>query len=557
MVTRVLCPTEISKLVLLVATALRYKRRDVLSLTFGGVAASAFLSTSASLAEPAPQAPAPAPAASASPPAAARPVAGPGVILAPPTDFAPSTPADYARQLARQPFKPISSDLPDPFRSLNYEQYAAIKLKPEARIWADETIGFVIEPRHRGFQYANPILLNLVSGDKAYRLVYDIRLYEFGKLAPSAKTGDIGFSGFEVMSPQGIKGWAEIASFGGTNFFQGLAEGQVDGLMARALAIKVLDPKGEEMPYFREIWIEKPSVVADLLVVHAVLDSDSVTGAFRFTIRPGEATIMDTECTLFPRRDLDNYGLASMSATHLLGFMDHGKFNDYRPNVSEVSGVQMLTGANEWVWRPVSNRDELQTSTFIDNKPRGFGCLLRDRNFQDYLDEDNHWERRPSLWIEPLGDWGEGGVQLIEIPSQSDANDNILCFWRPKLPLKAGQEASFAYRQFWCWDPPERPDMALTTRSHSGASGKRRRYFVEFEGDVLGEPERTKGMVPTLTASSGSITVIRAFAVPDRKAFRVLFELDPQGASSSELRLLLEAGGRRLSETWLYRWTPT
>lgn len=472
-------------------------------------------------------------------------------------DFTASTPTDYARELAKQPFKPISSELPDPFRNLSYESYSAIKLKPEARIWADESIGFIIEPRHRGFQYNNPIVLNLVAEGKSYRLVYDVRSFEFGKLTPSSKIGDIGFSGFKVLSPQGTKGWMEIASFGGTNFFQGLAEGQVDGLMARALAIKVLDPKGEEMPYFREMWIEKPSVVADLLVVHAVLDSDSVTGAFRFTIRPGEATIMDTECTLFPRRDLDNYGLASMSATHLLGFIDHGKFNDYRPNVAEVMGLQMLTGANEWVWRPVSNRDELQTSTFIDSKPRGFGCLVRDRNFQNYLDEENHWERRPSLWIEPLGDWGEGGVQLIEIPSQSDANDNILCFWRPKTPLKAGQEASFAYRQFWCWDPPERPEISLTTRSHSGSAGKRRRYFVEFEGDVLADPERTKGMSPTLTASAGSITFMRTFAVPERKAFRVLFELDPQGASSSELRLVLEAGGKRLSETWLYRWTPT
>ncbi len=553
---RVLCRVHFSKLALLVATALRYKRRDVLSLTLGGVAASTVLSAFPTRADPAPASPAPQSTPPAPAPATSH-VAGPGVILAPPMDFSPSTPADYARQLAKQPFKPISSDLPDPFRNLGNEDYAGIKLKPEARIWAEETIGFVIEPRHRGFQYTNPIILNLVSDGKAYRLVYDTKSFDFGKLNPSPKVGDIGFSGFKVLSPQGTKGWAEIASFGGTNFFQGLAEGQVDGLMARALAIKVLDPRGEEMPYFREMWIEKPSVVANLLVVHAVLDSDSVTGAFRFTVRPGEATIMDTECTLFPRRDLDNYGLASMSATHLLGFIDHGKFNDYRPNVDEVGGVQMLTGAGEWVWRPVSNRDELQISTFQDTKPRGFGCLVRDRDFQNYLDEANHWERRPSLWIEPLGDWGEGGVQLIEIPSQSDANDNILCFWRPKAPLKAGQETSFAYRQFWCWDPPERPDVALTGRSHSGAAGRHRRYFVEFEGDVLADPERTKGMTPTLTASAGSITFMRTFAVPERKAFRVLFELDPQGAPSSELRLVLEAGGKRISETWLYRWTPT
>lgn len=532
--------------------AVRYKRRDVLALSIGGAAAS-LLSPAIASADSSPASPPAAPDAAAPVPA----IAGPAVRLAPPVAFTGATVSDYARQLARQPFKPISSDLPEAFRNLGVEQYSGIRLKPDARIWADEAIGFVVEPRHRGFQYVNPIALNLVGDGKSYRLVYETASFDFGKLTPSPKTGDIGFSGFKVLSPQGTKGWAEIASFGGTNFFQGLAEGQVDGLMARALAIKVLDPKGEEMPYFREMWIEKPSVVADMLIVHAVLDSDSVTGAFRFTIRPGEATIMDTECTLFPRRDLDNYGLASMSATHLLGFIDHGRFNDYRPNVAEVCGVQMLTGAGEWVWRPVSNRDELQTSTFIDSKPRGFGCLLRDRDFQNYLDEDNHWERRPSLWIEPLGDWGEGGVQLIEIPSQSDANDNILCFWRPKAPLKAGGEASFAYRQFWCWDAPERPDMALTTRSHSGVVGKKRRYFVEFGGDVLADADRTKGMSPTLTATAGSVTLLRTVSVPERKSYRVLFELDPQGAPSAELRLVLEAGGKRISETWLYRWTPT
>ena len=163
-------------------------------------------------------------------------------------------------------------------------------------------------------------------------------------------------------------------------------------------------------------------------------------------------------------------GVATMSATHLLGYMDHKRLDDYRPNVSEVGGVQMLTGASEGVWRPVSIRDELQVSTFTDNKPHGFGCLIRDRNFEDDLDEDQQWERRPSLWIEPLGDWAEGGVQLIEIPSQSDANDNILCFWRPKSPLMGGTETAFAYRQFWCWDPPSRPDLARATRSHAAAS---------------------------------------------------------------------------------------
>ena len=483
-------------------------------------------------------------------------VAGPLVKLGPPADFQPGEIVDTARVLAKQPFKPISSELPDPFRSLSYEQYNAIAPKPEARIFAGDKLGFVIEPKQRGFQTTNPVQLYIVVDGKSYLVSYSTDLFDFGKLKPSPAIGDIGFAGFRVMIPQG-KGERELASFQGANFLQALADGQVAGLMARALALKVADPKGEETPLYRALWIEKPTVVDNLLVVHALIDSESVVCAFRFTIRPGEATIIDTECTLIPRTQIDNFGLASMSATHLLGYLDHKRFDDYRPNVAEVGGVQMLTGAGEWVWRPVTNRGSLQISTFVDTKPRGFGCILRDRNFEDYDDELEQWEKRPSLWIEPLGDWDEGGVQLIEIPSQSDANDNILCFWRPKAPLKPQVEATYAYRQFWCWDPPNRPDLAITRHSRSGAAGgTRQRFFIEFEGDILADEVRTAELSPTLTASTGSITMMQTFVYRDRKAYRVLFELDPDGAETSELRLVLEAKGQRVSETWLYRWTP-
>ncbi len=547
------------------------QRRDVLKLALGGAGASAVLlpagtllgdtAPSAAPQPPVPQTPVPVPPPpppmpSASP-AAPPIVTGEGVTLAPPLDFKPSTPTDLARQLARQPFKPVPGDLPDPFKNLSPEQYAAIQPRPDARIWANEAIGFAVEPVHRGFQNDNPLTINLVDAGKSYRLVYETRLFDFGKLAPSSKVGDIGFSGVRLLQVAANRPAAEIATFQGTNFYRALAAGQVPGLMSRALALKVADPKGEEIPSFRQIWIEKPSAVAGLVVIHAVIDSDSLAGAFRFTVRPGEATIVDIEATLFARTVVDNYGLASMSASHLLGFIDHKRLDDYRPNVSEVSGVQMLTGAGEWLWRPVSNRDELQISTFIDSKPRGFGCLVRDRNFEIYLDEERHWERRPSLWVEPLGDWVDGGVQLIEIPSQSEANDNILCFWRPKAPLARGSETTIAYRQFWCWDPPERPGLARAMRSHAGVLNKRSRFFVEFEGDVLADEKRTIGLTPTLTATAGSITMVRTFADRERKALRVLFELDPQGAGSSELRLVLEAAGTRISETWLFRWTPS
>ncbi|MGH6841793.1 MAG: glucan biosynthesis protein, partial [Methylocella sp.] len=304
------------------------------------------------------------------------------------------------------------------------------------------------------------------------------------------------------------------------------------------------------------VWIERPTLAAGALVVHALIGSESVTGAYRFTLRPGEATIIDTECTLFARAAVDNLGLATMSTTHLFGSIDERRHDDLRPNVSEAGGLHMLTGKGEWLWRPVANRDTLQISTFVDENPRGFGFLQRDRNFDHYQDDDQRFESRPSLWIEPIGDWSAGGIQLIEIPSESEANDNIICYWNPKQPLAAGSETSFAYRQFWCWNPPEPPPLAIATLSRSGRGSlpKRRRFMVEFSGDILGLQD-AGALKPNLTASPGSITEVRTFSSADKKSCRIVFELDPSSEAFSELRLVLEAAGKPLSETWLYRWT--
>ncbi len=537
----------------------KFQRRDVLKLAVGGAAGAlpALLCDPASAQAPPP--PAVPPASSDAAPARTSSVAGPDLPLAPPVPFPQGTVTDMARALSKKPFKAVATDLPDPFKSLTYEQYAAIHARPEARVWSSESIGFAIEPLHRGFIYPGPIELNLVSAGQAFRLVYDTKLFDFGALRPNPKAGDIGFSGFRVLVPQDKGGFREIASFQGANFFRALAPGQVAGLVSRALAVRLADPKGEDVPVFRAMWIEKPSFVTNALVLHALIDSETVVGAFRFTIHPGEATIIDTECTLFARVALDNVGLGTISATHLLGFMDHRRFDDLRPNVSEVCGLQMYTGAGEWLWRPVTNRETLQISTFIDDKPRGFGFLLRDRAFEDYDDEDQHWEKRPSLWIEPLGEWGQGGVQLIEIPTESEGNDNILCFWRPKQPLAAGSETAYAYRQFWCWSPPEQPDLAraVTSRSGHGSGPKRRRFFVDFQGDILANPDRTAGLKPTVTATNGAIVAARGFPGRDAKSYSVVFELETGADQSSELRLVLEAQNKAVSETWLYRWTPS
>ncbi|MGQ0444200.1 MAG: glucan biosynthesis protein [Beijerinckiaceae bacterium] len=518
------------------------ERREVLKFVLGGMAGG--IAARAGLAAPENVA---APSATRETPR--------GFALGEPTRFEPKMVADAARTMSKQPFNPLPAGIPEVFRDLGYEQYAAVRERPGSAIWAPDNTGFAIEPLHRGFIYSTPMEINLVADGQARRLIYDPGLFDFGTLAVPKNLGDIGFSGFRVLA-QGQGGISELAIFQGASFFRAVAPGQTLGTMARGLSIKTADPRGEEFPAFRMVWIERPTLAAGALVVHALIGSESVTGAYRFTLRPGEATIIDTECTLFARAAVDNLGLATMSTTHLFGSIDERRNDDLRPNVSEAGGLQMLTGKGEWLWRPVANRDTLQISTFVDENPRGFGFLQRDRNFDHYQDDDQRFESRPSLWIEPIGDWSAGGIQLIEIPSDSEANDNIICYWNPKQPLAAGSETSFAYRQFWCWNPPEPPPLAIATQSRSGRGSlpKRRRFMVEFSGDILGL-HNAGALKPNLTASPGSITEVRTFSSADKKSCRIVFELDPSSEAFSELRLVLEAAGKPLSETWLYRWT--
>jgi glucans biosynthesis protein len=465
--------------------------------------------------------------------------------------------ADRARALAKKPYAAPSGDLPAPFAKLTYEQYVAIRQKAGSAIWTADNIGFALEPLPRGFIFSAPMLINLVENGQVRKLSYDQSLFDFGTLEVPAKIPDIGYSGFRVLQPSGTEGLREVAIFQGASFFRCIARGQNFGVTARALSIRTADPKGEEFPMVREVWIERPTLAGNTLVIHALVDSESMTGAYRFTLRPGDVTIMDTECTLFTRSAVDALGLGTMAAMCFFGPVNRRTVDDLREGVYEVGGLQILNDNGEWLWRPVSNRDTLQISSFINNNPRGFGMLQRERRFAQFQDDDQHWELRPSLWIEPLGDWGEGSVVLVEIPSDSEVNENIVCFWRPKAAMKAGAEASFAYRQSWCWTPLERPPLAIVTdtRSGRGSGGKKRRFLVQFSSEAFADPQRTMDLKPTLSSSAGTLSAVQVFTSKDTKTVRVHFELDPGGEGLVELRLVLEQGGKQASETWLYRWT--
>ena len=302
--------------------------------------------------------------------------------------------------------------------------------------------------------------------------------------------GDLGFSGLRILRDSD-QGFEDVAIFQGASFYRSRARGQHFGVTARGLSIRTGDDPGEEFPLFREFWIEKPAPASNTLTMHALLDSASVTGAFRFTIRPLETTIIDTEMTLIARAATDKLGIGAMAASYLFSPLDHRRTDDWRAAVYEATGLQILSGKGEWLWRPVANRETLQISAFADQNPRGFGLSQRSRSFDAFYDDEGRWELRPTLWIEPIGDWGDGDLRLLEIPAPSE---NQRQYRRPVAP-----EGGDRRGRRRCRSPIASSGAGRRPRSRRSPSARRaaaarsaqfRRFTVEMTGRRLRRSRR-------------------------------------------------------------------
>jgi glucans biosynthesis protein len=462
-----------------------------------------------------------------------------------------------AKDAASKPYKPPDTKLPDSLKNLDYDHYRQIRFLPEHALWRGEKLPFEVQFFHRGFFYAPRVDIYEVTNNQAIRIVYRPEEFSFGSNPPPSPDVDLGFAGFRIHAPINRPDYYdEVCVFLGASYFRAVAKGEIYGLSARGLAINTGEAKGEEFPLFKTFWIEKPAPNANSIVVHALLDSESTTAAYRFTIRPGGATVFDVEMAIYPRVALDHAGLAPMTSMFFFGSNDRIRVDDFRPSVHDSDGMAIYNGRGEELWRPLSNPSDLQISTFSDLNPRGFGLMQRQKNFFAYQDIESSFERRPSLWAEPIGDWGEGSVQLIEIPTNEEIHDNIAGFWRPKNPLQAKGEHTYTYRLHWGPDTPKATSLARFSRTGVGAHGEGIKIFVL---DLIGE--RLKSVDPgsvrgNVSAEKAEIRNIVTQPNPETGGWRLSFELGVKDKVPVELRASLMQGNEAISEVWIYRWTP-
>jgi periplasmic glucans biosynthesis protein len=477
--------------------------------------------------------------------------------------FQRSTVIEIARNLAKTNFVPLPAELPDPIKNLTYDQFRDIRTNRPGAIWVKEGLPFQLQLFHRGFYYKDEIDVAVVADDKSHHLAYSPNYFEFGKLVPQPMPKqDIGFAGLRLVSNRINRPdvFDEVAVFLGASYFRSLGRDQLYGLSARGLALKTGEPEGEEFPVFRAFWVETPAKDSDTVVVHALLDSPSVAGAYRFTIRPGLPTLMDVEASLFPRIDLKKVGLAPGTSMFYFDANGRERGDDWRPEVHDSDGLLMVNGHGERLWRPLANPRNLQISAFLDSGPRGFGLIQRNRDPKTYEDFESHYERRPSLWVEPVGDWGKGAVTLVEIPSDSEVNDNIVAFWSPQQPIAAGTEYAFAYRLSWGNEPPLPQDVGVVQGTRRGRGTLKgaspiRRFVVDYGFPDAGSTPVAVDPKAEISASAGTISDINIEANPLNGGWRLTFKLDPGTAELVELRAVLKMEDGRPMETWVYRWT--
>ena len=362
--------------------------------------------------------------------------------------------AAKAKEMSGRKYEAPKSNLPAEFRDMKFADYQKIRFRDDKAEWAADKTPFKLSFYHQGMHFDTPVKINEVTATTVEEIKYDSSRFDFGdvKVDPKA-TEKLGYAGFRVLYPINKDDKRdEIMTMLGASYFRVIGKDQVYGLSARGMAIDTALPSGEEFPRFTEFWIEKPGADDNHLVIFALLDSPRATGAYKLTLRPGTNTLVDVESRMFLRDKVTKLGVAPLTSMFLFGANQPSRVLNYRRELHDSSGLSIQAANGEWIWRPLNNPKHLSVSSFSVENPRGFGLLQRGREFSSYEDLDDRYDKRPSAWIEPKGDWGKGTVDLVEIPTADETNDNIVAFWKPETLPAPGEPVNFNYRIHWTMD---------------------------------------------------------------------------------------------------------
>ncbi len=472
--------------------------------------------------------------------------------------------ARQAQKLAKQDFKETSVKLPRELQSLTYDQFRDIRFKPEKALWRDAKLPFEAMFFHQGFFFDRPVRISEVRADGVHDIQFSPDQFDYGKNAPPKDSDGLGFSGFRIHYPINTGKYKdEVAVFLGASYFRAVGKDQLYGLSARGLAVDTALASGEEFPRFVRFWLVRPNPQARELTIYALLDSPRVTGAYRFVIVPGAETIADVKARIFLRKDVGKLGIAPLTSMYFFGADKRPPYEDFRPQVHDSDGLSIQSGSSEWIWRPLQNPPRLLVTSFTLDSLAGFGLMQRGRDFSTYQDLESRYEKRPSAWVEPKSAWGRGRVELVQIPTPDETNDNIVAYWIPdKAPVPL-QPFDLDYRIRWQKDKETKPPLAWVAQTRRGHAYIRQpdnsiNFIIDFEGPALQRLTADDAVEAAVTADdNGEIASADVHRNDVTKGYRISLRVKPKDAKKPvELRAALRDKQQTLSETWSYVLSP-
>jgi len=472
--------------------------------------------------------------------------------------------AAQAEKLAREPYRDPQGQVPDWLLKITYDQWRDIRFRPDHALWRDRKLPFQVQFFHPGLYYDRTVAINTIEDGKVRPVEFSTSQFDYGKNDFAGKIPrHFGYAGFRVHYPLNNPDYYdELIVFVGASYFRALGRHEVYGLSARGLAIDTVASTPEEFPYFNEFWLATPDANARQLEFYALLDSPSVTGAYHFVVIPGDETVVNVDNRIFFRREVEKLGIAPLTSMFFHGENTLQPPVDFRPEVHDSDGLLLHFDTGEWLWRPLENPRTLQVNSLQMHNPKGFGLLQRDRNFEHHQDLETRTDLRPSVWIGTGGNWGEGHVELVEIPTNTDINDNVVAYWVPRDKPKPGDSLFFSYVMSWYGDDPARPPggRVVATRRDYGTMENVHRFVLDFEGGKLEALPAEQAPRAVVTVAGGEQTgeIVDQHVVknPVTGGWRLTFQVRPKTSAPLELRAFLERDEKALTETWSYAVLP-
>lgn len=469
--------------------------------------------------------------------------------------------AQRAQQAAGNPYKNPAPKLPKELADLGYDQYRDIRFNPEKAWWHKDKLPFELQFFHEGLYYDRPVKISEITPRGVTEIKFDPADFDYGANKVDTRSfKDLGFAGFRIHTNLNSPKYKdEVLLFLGASYFKALGKGERYGLSARGLAIDTGLISGEEFPRFTEFWIQRPEPNAKELVVYALLDSRRVTGAYQFTLKPGAETAVEVKTRIFLRENVTKLGLAPLTSMFFFGDNQHPDKDDYRPEVHDSDGLSIESGTGEWIWRPLVNPKRLLVTSFAMSNPQGFGLMQRDRGFSRYEDLEARYDLRPSAWVEPKSNWGQGRVELLQLPTPDETNDNINAYWVPDNPPPPGQPLNLEYRILWQLDKDTRPPTAWVTQTRRGRGFQRNpdgtlSFIVDFEGPALtklGKDAKIEGVVAV--DNNAELLERTTYYNEVTGGWRLALRLRRiDNDKPIEMRAYLRGKDSTLSETWSY-----